>query len=251
MLIQKLQTTNGSAYRVLRSLRSRCLWHGVAKAVSCLAILLAGQCPDVSGQGLLGKRYVGVGFTMEHPNDDLLQDISDWMYGANVITNFPLTETWDVNLDFGLGWFGGTTEIASVPVSFDTDIISFEAKIIKHFFPEGAIDPFAGIGVGYAKGTFEMSVGPTTVFNNEDITFVDFVAGFEWKATDRLAIRPQITSIDFLDDFDVDEVIKDYLFFETQFIWWCNENWFTGFTIGSDFDDTEIGLGFFLGYGAW
>lgn len=236
---------------MLRSLRNRFLRPGVVKVASCLAILLAGECPDVSGQGLLGKRYASVGFTMERPNDDLLQDISDWMYGTSVITNLPLTETIDINVDLTLGWFDGNTQIGSTPVSFDSDIISFSAQINKHFLPERAVDPFVGIGVGYARGTFEMSVGSSTLFSNENITVVDFVAGFEWKATDRLAIRPQITSINSLDDFDLDEVIKDNLFFETQFIWWCNENWFTGFAIGSDFDDTEIGLGFFLGYGAW
>ena len=221
------------------------------KVASCLAILLAGQCPDVSGQGLLGKRYVGVGYTIQRPNDDLLQDISDWMYGANINTNFPLTETWDVNLNFGLGWFGGTTEIASVPVSFDMDITILSATIIKHFFPEGAIDPFAGIGVGYNKITAEASVDSVSVVDSDEDVKVKFVAGFEWKVTDRLAISPLISSGDSLTDFDIDEVIKDNLFFETQFIWWCNENWFTGLAIGSDFDDTEIGLGFFLGYGAW
>ena len=188
---------------------------------------------------------------MARPNDDLLQDISDWMYGVDVIANFPITQTFDINVDITNRWFDGETEVGSTPVSFNSDITGFSAKINKHFFPEGVIDPFVGIGVGYAKATLEASSSSTSLFSNDDNTFVDFVAGLEWKATDQFTIRPQITSGDSLDDFDVEDVLKDNLFLETQFIHWWNENWFSGFAIGSDFDDTEVGLGFFLGYGAW
>jgi len=66
-----------------------------------------------------------------------------------------------------------------------------------------------------------------------------------------LAIRPQMTSGDSLDDFDVEDVFEENLVLETQFIWWWNERWFSGFAIASDFDDLEIGLGYFVGYGAW
>jgi len=231
--------------------RYRILWYRVALVGLCSTALLTAHCPRVLGQGLLGTRYAAVSFLMSRPNDDLLQEINDWAYGVNVITNFPITETLDINVDLSNGWFDGETMVGTTPVRFDSDITGFSAKVNKHFIPGGVVDPFAGIGIGYAKATIETSVGSTSLFGTDDNTFVDFVAGFEWKATDQFTIRPQISSGDSLDDFDIEEVIKDNLYLETQFIRWWNENWFTGFVIGSDFDDTEVGLGFFLGYGAW
>jgi len=218
---------------------------------SCAVLGYLAHSPQASGQGLLGKRFVGSSFVMARPNDPLLQDIDDWVVGVGIIGNLPLTETFDINVALGTGWFDGSTIVGSVPIAFDSDVTSFSTTIIKHFLPEGRIDPFAGIGMGYTKINLEVSSGTVSTSSSDDDVGLDWVAGLEWRITDKWALRPMISGDDSLDGFDFGDILVENLFVETQVIYWWNERWFSGFTIGSDFDDTEVALEFLLGYGRW
>jgi len=162
-----------------------------------------------------------------------------------------VTETFDLNVGLSRGWLDGTATVGSVPIAFDTDLLSVHARIIKHLFPESTADPFAGIGVRYQKANIEASSGTGITSSSDDDVSLDWVAGLEWKLADRWALRPQIRGVDSLDGFDFGNVLVDNQFVETQVIYWWNERWFSGFAIGSDFDDTEVALEFFLGFGQW
>ncbi len=223
--------------------------HRVAVVFACLLFSFWSPNSQALGQGLLGKQFVSVGFSVERPNDSLLQDISDWAYDVTIIGNLPLTETIDINVDLSTGWFDGTTNVGAIPITFDLDVTSFSAIVVKHFLPEKRIDPFTGIGIGYSKTKLKASSGTVTTSSEDDDVSLEWVAGFEWKLTERWALRPQIRGVDSLDGFDFGNVLVDNLFVETQVIYWWNERWFSGFAIGSDFDDTEVALGFFLGFG--
>jgi len=199
-------------------------------------------------QGLLGKRYVEGGFQIETYDDGI---VDDWIYGTSLTTNLPLSETWDFQAQITLGWLESDALVGSTPVSFEFDATALHVGIFKHFRPEAKLDPFLGIGMRYVKATSVASSPSVTFFNNDDHTGVNFAAGVEWKLSDRLAIRPQIISGDTLEDFDLEEVLTDNIYFESPTIFWWNENWFSTLTIAFDFDDSELGLRFTLGFGEW
>lgn len=199
----------------------------------------------------MGKKYVGLEFAMRSPNDDLLKQLNDWGYGVKVMGNLPLTDTLDLNAEIGSDWFDGGATVGTIPVEYDVDVTAFTVQLNKHLLPEGPIDPFAGIGIGYGKATVRASVNGASASGSNDDAYVRFIAGFEWKVNECFAIRPQIESSDTIEGFDVENVIDEHLFISTYFIYWCNENVFTAFGIGSDFDDTEVELRFLLGLGEW
>ena len=221
------------------------------KVVVGILAACAGIPAESFGQGLLGQKYVGFEFQLDRPNSELLQEISEWGYAVNVVSNYPLTETIDISAEIGNGWFGGTAVDGGIPIEFDTDITEFSVRLNKHLWPDELIDPFAGIGIGYVKGTLEASSGGITLIGTDEEAFVDFVAGFEWRFNDRFTLRPQIQSASSLEDFDVDEVLDDNLFFNTYVVSWWTEHWFSAVGVGSDFDDVDVQLSFLLGFGNW
>lgn len=224
---------------------------GLLRLLTCLLLLMLWQNSTAMGQGLLGRKYVGFNFGMSSPNNETLKTLNDWSYGVRLMGNLPLSETLDFHAEVGSDWFDGSTTVGTVPVEFDLDVTSFTLQLNKHLLPEGTIDPFAGIGIGYSKATARASIAAVSDSATEDQANVSFVAGFEWKPHERFSIRPQIESGDSLEDLNLDDLVDDHLFVTTYFTYWCNDNFFTSFGIGSDFDDTEVRLEFLIGLGEW
>ena len=203
---------------------------------------------SVSAQGLLGKRYVEGGFQTERFNDGIAKN---WIYDFSLTSNLPLSETWDFQANLDFVWFQDDFFLNSAPINFEFDATSISAGLRKHFRPQAKIDPFAGIGMRYANVTSLTAEPSITFIRHDHYTFVDFSAGFEWKVSDRLAYRPQVVSGDTFKDFDIEEVLTDNINFEMPMIFWWNENWFSTFTFATDFDDSDYGLRFTIGYGDW
>lgn len=217
-------------------------------AFSALLAFAAISQQSSIAQGLLGKRYVEGAYQLEQFDDGFAKDL---IHDIFVTTNLPLSETWDFQARLDFVWFADDTMIGSSPISYEFDATSIRAGLIKHFRPEEKIDPFAGIGIRYSKFT-ALSRWPTVnYFTNSDFTSIDFSVGFEWKLSERLAVRPQVTSGDTLEDFNIEEVLTDNIDLEMPIIFWWNENWFSTFAFATDFDDSDYGLRFSIGYGEW
>lgn len=214
--------------------------------MALVAIMATQQ--STSAQGLLGKRYVEGGYQFESFNDGV---VDDWVHGLLIASNLPLTETWDFNASLSLDWLEADSLVGSTPVDFEYDFTSIRAGVVKHFRPDARIDPFAGIGIRYIKYTLKASASPITLFQNDDEALVDFIAGFESKLSDRLAIRPQIIGGDTLENFDFADSVTSNLYFNAPLIYWWNDNWFSTITFATDFDDSEYGLRFTVGFGEW
>ncbi len=201
-------------------------------------------------QGLLGERYAEVGFRMSRPNDPFLRAIDDWESGITVEGNQPLAERVDLNLHLSSTWFGGPMDVGGgTMVDFDAEHTLFEAMLVGHANPYGILDPFAGIGVGYGEIEVAATLGPVSIVDSDGGAILSWVAGVEWELSDSFTVRPQITSGDTIDDFDLDEVAVENLYFTTQFIARFTERVYAGIAIGSDFDDTDVRLEYFLGCG--
>lgn len=219
-------------------------------AILCVALF---QCSFISfgyAQGLLGKPFVRAGFSMSSPDDPLLKEIYDWGYGIDLVGNLPINDTIDLRFDFDAAWADGEIDTTSGPVTSEFDIKSLNFTVVKHFFPNEQFDPFVAIGAGFQTADFEISSTTETVAFDETDSGVYWVSGFEWKIGEQVAIRPQMGTGSSFENFEASHFIED-LFFETEFICWLTEEVFTGFSVGSDFDDTEIELGFFIGVGQW
>ncbi len=201
-----------------------------------------------NAQGILGRRFVSVSYDAALQSSNPLN--VDWTHGMTVATNFPLNETWDILSSLQFEWASGQLPAGptTAPVNFDLGV--FETSITKHFSPNRRFDPFARIGVGYAQATAEIELGGALVAQDTvDDTGLFWAAGFQLELTDHSSIVTQIGSGDSLEEFDLDELAYRNVHFESMFVRWWNDRWLSGFAIGSDFDDVDIGLRGFLGFG--
>ncbi len=61
-------------------------------------------------------------------------------------------------------------------------------------------------------------------------------AGVEWQLTESWAVQTELTGGDSFDGFDLSDAVIDDINFESRVIRWFGDEFFGGFTIGSDFD---------------
>jgi opacity protein-like surface antigen len=218
-----------------------------------LAVFL--QCSASSqcfSQGLLGKKYLSVGYEAQRPNSEFLKSISSWSHGVDIRSNLPISDTIDLHASLSTQSFDGNF-VAAGPtvVSMDSDLLELTLQATKHFRPDDTIDPYASIGVGYIDGRFDFTSGGITTSVVEDDFGIGWRAGFEWRLTESSAIQTEIRNGDTFEDVDFDDLLLEDLVFEARAIHWFNDRLFGGFTIGTDFDDTDVALGAFLGIGSF
>lgn len=213
---------------------------------SCL--LLSSQA---SGQGLLGKHYMSLGFEIERPNNRFLRDASEWTYSLEFSGNIPIKEKWDINLQSNVDWFGGNQVINGMNYESDLDLTSLGLLLNYHSNPGGLIDPFTGIGLKYSTGNYTEKYDSMTYIQDPDSVYLESVFGLECKLLDNFILRPVVSSASPYRNFTFKNILEDNMFMQVQSFYWWNESWFSGFSVGSDFNDTQVGLGFYLGYGGW
>lgn len=203
-------------------------------------------------QGLLGKKYLSVGYEAQRPHSESLREISNWSHGLVLQLNQPISDTidlhvrlWSDSFDGEYIGFRGLTEMES---SFTT----LDLLATKHFRPFSNIDPYVSIGVQYFDGYVDIQSATLHTRSAGDNTGIGWRAGIEWRLTEYSAIQTEIrSSRDSFDDLDFDNLVTENLYFETKAIHWFNDRLLGGFTIGTDFDDTDVALGAFLGVSSY
>ncbi len=203
------------------------------------------------GQGLLGHKFVSVGYTAVRPSSHELRAFSSWFHGVDVQANVPLSETLDWHTELATQFFDGDTSVSGIPVTVDAELVFVTTTLTKHFMPFGNIDPYVGLGLGYAESTIRFESSVLSLKSDDDAFGVGWRAGIEWRLTDSLAIQTEINGGDTFEDFDLNDAMIDNIDLKSRVIYWWNDLYFSGFTIGSDFDDTELTLGVFLGIGRY
>ncbi len=233
----------GSAmHRIKQSFASKCC------ALVLLLLLSFNGSSLATAQGLVGERYFTFGYKAAlfgtNPFD------IDWTHRYVSTSNHPFRESWDLGTSFGFEWASGQIPTMGGPLPLDFDGGRFDIFVTKHFRPQAQLDPFARLGVGYVRAEMEADLGGGVFLRDEiDDTGIFWSAGFEYRFSEGSAVQALIRSGGSLEEFDLEEVAYEDLYLESILAHWWNENWLSGFTIGSNFDGVEIALGGFLGFG--
>jgi hypothetical protein len=146
------------------------------KKQTLIALILTGTMVCISmtasADGLLGKHYLGAGFSSYNWGDSETDDALGRSNGGSVVGNFNLDENWDFNASYTGLSDSYTTGIATNSMNVDLEVHAFLAGLNYLFASDFPVTPY----LGGAAGVVTVKDGSST----ESDTAYAAKIGFEW-----------------------------------------------------------------------
>lgn len=193
-------------------------------------MLLLATIPAMAAEnGLLGKRYVGLGYLSGE-----VEGVNDRSSELGLKVNVPINKNLDLSAFYGSAKL--STELSEYDeddelVSYDADLkeSSFGLAATYHFAPEKNLDPFVKLALSSVDSTFEID---GKEISSDTTSVTSFSLGLEYVTQSKIIIIPNYSYYSFDGDNTSD--------LNLNLGYWVTKKIYPNLNLNYNLDDEEL-----------